>query len=62
MTLRVAKLTDTSLECEDCSGHLTSAMEAMVASFVTDGTDTSLLIAEPDSRTYENLDSDTAGI
>ena len=61
VVLRVAKVTDISLECEDCSGHLTSAMEAMVASFVTDGTDTFLLIGTA-AGTYENLDCDTAGI
>ena len=36
-------------------------MEAMVASFVTDGTDTYLLIGTA-AGTYENLDCDTAGI
>lgn len=62
VVLRVAKLTDMQPRCEDCFDRLTSAMEAMVASFVTDGTDTYVLIGEPDGGTYEYLDCDTAGL
>jgi len=62
VVLRVVKVTDIGLACQDCSGHLTSAMAAMVASFVTDGTDTFLLIGAAAAGTYEYLDCDKAGL